>query len=91
MQRTAPFSGKKPELCYFIILCDKKQELFGFFAYKMKKHKIQPFFTALYDKEPDLLSSETSSRGFTVSSAHAGRKPLLTAFRADLIFAHAQQ
>ena len=33
----------------------------------------------------------TNSLGFTVSSAQAGRNPLLIAFRADFIFDQAQQ
>ena len=35
--------------------------------------------------------SSTTSAGFTVISTHAGIKPLLAAFLADLMFDHAEQ
>jgi len=38
-----------------------------------------------------MFSSSTICFGDTVISAHAGENPLLTAFRADLMFDQAEQ
>jgi hypothetical protein len=45
-----------------------------------------PLLTGSYE-----FISSTTSAGFTVISTHAGIKPLLAAFLADLMFDHAEQ
>ena len=52
--------------------------------------KIQPHSPET-DNEYQLINLRTNSHSLAVNSTHAGRKPLLTALRTDLIFDQAAQ